>query len=148
MRIFAKLSLVTFGAVCVLGAASAMAAAPSCTTVVLNQEFIKSYPQAPAACQGVVTTQGVNKLHFIARVLDSSKDSVRLEFLNVRKDPVSNGKHMSFKPPAGMSVSVDGKKIKGADLKKGDVLDFWVPEKVLGFYADPESTELIQLALH
>ena len=129
--------------------ASAVLAAdmPTCTTIVLDQQFLKAYPEAPAACQGVAVKNGINKVHYQAKVTDISKDVVTLTFLNAYKDPVTNGRPLKFTPPKELELSVNGKKERASDLKKGDVLDFWVPEKMVGFNANPDSTDLIKFIL-
>lgn len=87
-------------------------------------------------------------MHFTARVTDVERNTVKLEFLNVRKDPIAGSKELVFSPPADLDLTVNGRKVKASSLKEGDVLEFWVPENLLGFNADPESTALIELALN
>lgn len=149
MKNMTELSLAFIAVTVALGAGQAVAATPEphCVSVVYNQEFIKNYPQAPAACQEVVTHNGVKKLHFKARVTDVSNDAVTLTFLNVHDDPVTDGRPLVFTPPAGVDVTVNGEKVKASQLKEGDVLDFWVPENMLGFHADPEASNLINFSL-
>lgn len=143
---FTLVALATCGAI----AATAVPAAetPTCTTIVLAQEFLKNYPNAPAACQGVAVKDGKVKVHYQAVVTDTSKEAVSLTFLNAYKQPLASTRTLKFTPPKDLSVMVEGKKIKATQLKKGDVLDFWMPEKMVGFHADPESTELISFILN
>src|SRR5512139_623306 len=114
-----KITKITVAAALAVGSLAAVPAlageAAPCTTVVYHQDFIKAYPYAPAACQDVVTKDGTRKIHFIARVTEVSKDSVKVVFLNVAGNPIdthTGRKDLTFTAAPGANLSVNGKKIK------------------------------------
>jgi hypothetical protein len=151
MKSMAKLSIAAMAAVSTLGAAQAGAgeastASSRCVGVVFNQEFIGNFPQAPAACQDVVERNGTKKIHFQARVAQTSRDGVTLDFMNAFGNPLP-GKPLAFNPPPDLDLTVNGNRVKASQLKRGDVLDFWVPENMLGFHASPEANDLISFTL-
>ena len=150
MKSMAKLSIAAM-ATMTLGAQAnagepASTASSRCVGVVFNQEFIGNFPQAPAACQDVVERNGTKKIHFQARVAQTSRNGVTLDFMNAFGNPLP-GKPLAFNPPPDLNLTVNGKRTKASDLKRGDVLDFWVPENMLGFTASPEANDLISFSL-
>lgn len=150
-----KISKVSLAAALALGAVASVpsfaAEASPCTSVVYHQDFIKAYPYAPAACQAVVDKGGVKKIHFIARVSEVNKDSVKVVFLNVAGNPIdthTGRKDLTFTAAPNANLSVNGKKIKVGELKKGDKLDFWIPENRVGLYTDAEADMLSTISLN
>jgi len=123
-----------------MGAAPAMAAhpaKPTCMDIKWNPELLKSFPRAPAACQGVVERNGKMYARFTAKVTAVGSDTVTVRFLNVAGDP---GREVTLKPGPDASVTMGGTEVKYAKLQKDDVLTFWVPEMQVGVIADPDST--------
>jgi hypothetical protein len=131
-----------------LAFASAQAAAPGagCSNFTFNADFLKAYPRAPAACQEVVTRDGVKVVRFSAQVSRAAKDHFQLAFLNAVGQPLS-GSNITLIPQAGQTVEVNGKAIPIADLRRGDKLDFWVPENAAGAYLDRSSKALTTIVL-
>ncbi len=131
-----------------LAFASAHAAAPGagCSNFTFNADFLKAYPRAPAACQEVVTRDGVKVVRFSAQVSRAAKDQIQLAFLNAVGQPLS-GSNITLKPQPGQTVEVNGKMIPFADLRRGDKLDFWVPENTAGAYLDRTSKALTTIVL-
>lgn len=131
--------------------ASAHAQAPSrpgagCNNFVFNAEFLKAYPRAPAACQEVVMRDGAKVVHFTAEVRKAAADHIQLAFLNAVGRPL-DGSSMTLIPRAGQTVEVNGKVIPITDVRRGDKLDFWVPENAVGAYLDRSSKALTTIVL-
>jgi len=96
-----------------------------CTEVKYSSEFLKKYPDAPAACIEAVEKGGKHYAKFTARVFLNSAERTTVELLNVRGDGLST---FSFKPAADAGVIIGDKKVKFTDLKKGEKISFWVSE--------------------
>jgi hypothetical protein len=147
-----KLIRVSLAASAVLGlmaafpAVSGEAAIP-CSAVTFHQDFIRAYPNAPAACRGVTEKNGTKMVHFVATVADTSGGKVRLNFLNVRNQPIANSQPLTFTPNPAINLTVNGKPKAVKDLKRGDMLDFWVPEGRLGIITDPSSDAVTAISL-
>lgn len=137
---------VVLGVLVAVPAVSGEAALP-CSAVTFHQDFLRAYPNAPAACRGVVEKSGAKRVHFVARVSDNTAGKVSLQFLNARNEPLSNSNSLVFTPRPDLNLSVNGKPKKVSELKRGDVLDFWVPEGRLGIITDPTSDALHDLSL-
>jgi hypothetical protein len=132
-----------------LAMASAQAAdrpGAGCTNFTFNAEFLKAYPRAPAACQEVVTRDGVKVVRFSAEVRKAAKDHFQIAFLNAVGRPLDSTT-LTLIPQAGQTVEVNGKSIPIADLRRGDKLDFWVPENSAGAFLDRNSKALNTIVL-
>jgi hypothetical protein len=110
----------------------------ACSEVKYSSEFLKKYPDAPAACIEAVEKEGKRYAKFQARVYLNSADRTTVELLNTRGDPLST---FSFKPGPDAAVEIDGKKTKFTDLKKGEKISFYVSEDRLAASEQPGSTE-------
>ncbi len=145
-----KLSVVVAVSCLAAGAAHAQGA-PSrpgqgCNNFVFNADFLKAYPRAPAACQEVVTRDGSKVVRFSAEVRRVQADHFQIAFLNAVGRPL-DGTTLTFIPRAGQTVEVNGKVIPMSDLKRGDKIDFWVPENAAGAYLDRSSKALSTIVL-
>lgn len=137
----------------VLLAASAPAGAASgtvgagCSDIRFDPAFLQAYPRAPAACQEVVTKNGKKLVRCSAQVSKVEKDHFQLHFLNAVGKPIEPVQTLTLLPQAGQKVRVNGKDVPYAELRKGDKVDFWVPEKSVGAYTDPNATALTTIVV-
>ncbi len=121
-----------------LGAAAARAehpAGPTCMDITWNEQLLKSFPRAPAACQEVVVRNGKKFARFEAQVTAVRSDTVSVRFLNVGGDP---GREITLKPGPDARVKIGGKRVEYSKLQKDDKLTFWVPEREVGVVSDPD----------
>jgi hypothetical protein len=109
-----------------------------CAEMKYSSEFLAKYPQSPAACLEARDHDGKRYAKFNARVFLNSADRTTVELLNVKGDRLST---FSFKPAPDAGVSIDGKKVKFTDLKKGETISFWVSEDRMTASELPGSTE-------
>lgn len=110
----------------------------ACTEVKYSTEFLAKFPNSPAAClEAREQANGKRYAKFNARIYLNSADRTTVELLNVKGDRLST---FSIKPAADAGVMIDGKKVKFTDLKKGDVISFWVSEDRLSTSDMPEDT--------
>ena len=110
----------------------------SCGEVKYSQAFLKRYPKAPAACLEGRVANGVKYAKFDAEVYLNG-DVTTVNALNVAGDTAFT---FSFKAAPGAKVLMkDGKSKAVTDLKKGEVITFWVPENTIEAHALPSATE-------
>lgn len=110
----------------------------ACSEVKYSSEFLKKYPDAPAACIEAVEKGGKRYAKFNARVYLNSKDRTTVELLNTKGDRLST---FSFKPSAEGGVHINDKLVKFHDMKPGEKLSFWVSEDRLTASELPGSTD-------
>ncbi len=110
----------------------------SCTEFTYSATFLSRYPKAPAACQEGRVVNGVKYAKFNAKVYLTSPDFITVQLLNVAGDMITT---FSFKPAPGAQIVVNGKPEGFADLKAGDAITFWLPEKSLKARALPGPTK-------
>ena len=110
----------------------------ACSEVKYSSEFLKKYPDAPAACIEAVEKNGKRYAKFKARVYLNSKDRTTVELLNTRGDRLST---FSFKPSADGGVHIDDKLVKFHDLKPGEKISFYVSEDRLTASEMPGDTQ-------
>ena len=100
----------------------------SCSEVKYSSEFLKKYPDAPAACVEAIEKNGTRYAKFKARVYLNSKDRTTVTLLSPKGEDLST---FSFKPSAEGGVHVNDKLIKFHDLKPGEKISFYVSENRL-----------------
>lgn len=111
---------------------------------VYSQEFLQRYPNAGAACREVVMKGGEKWARFDANVLGVKGEEVTATFTSSHDLPLAT---VTFVATPDARVNMNGRDIKFTELKKGDNLSFWMPEKRVGFYAAPGASEAKRLAV-
>lgn len=106
----------------------------ACSDLVYSQQFLKTYPKAPAACQEARVYGGKKYAKFDGKVFIPGADVVTIQFFNVSGDPLTT---VSLKPSPSAKVIVDGKTKTIAQLNKGDPITIWVSEKRFAAYTSP-----------
>lgn len=97
----------------------------SCSDVSWSKAVLAQYPRIAEACQGVVQRDGKYYVKFsgdVREVADRGR-SLTVDF--------KNGERVTLSPPDEMSVDVNGKEIAVGDLRRGDRLNFYVPQSRL-----------------
>jgi hypothetical protein len=105
----------------------AVAQAPNnpCSALHWSEKFLEMYPRAALACQDVVVRDGVKYAKFEGNVLKVEKNAVEVEVHNVAKTAVGSALwHTTPDQP----MNIGGKEAMAKDLKKGDLLTFYVAE--------------------
>ena len=118
-----------------------------CSAVTFHQDFLKQYPNAPAACRDVVTKNDKKLVRFTGSVQEVKGETVTLRFLNVRDEAIASSKDLTFTPRSDLKVSVNGQKTAVKDLKKGDVLNIYIPEGTNGVVTDPEDATVTAITV-
>ncbi len=109
-----------------------------CSALHFSDEFLKKYPDAPAACIEAREYNGKRYAKFNAKVYLNSADRTTVTL----QDPA--GKDLStfsFRPAPGAAVKINGKPTKFTDLKTGETISFWVSEDRMTASALPSSTD-------
>ena len=110
----------------------------SCNDLHYSSEFLQRYPKAPAACIEARVANGEKYAKFNAKVyLVKLPDFITIEWLDVAGMPTST---FSLKPPPGEQIVVNGKSMPISEVKPGDTITLWIPEKRFEARALPAST--------
>ena len=114
------------------------------SNMVFSKEFLTRYPNAGAACREVRVQDGQKWARFDANVVRVRGNRITASFVDRYNNPLNT---ITFDAASDARVTVNGRTMKYSDLKRGDKLTFWVPEKQAGFYAEPGASESTQLAV-
>jgi hypothetical protein len=110
-----------------------------CDSVNFGQEVLAKLPNAQKLCRGVTERNGGIYVKYVGKVVATSPESTTIEFLDKDNKPVSRA---TFKPGEGQMASVDGKKMKYSDVKKGTELHFYIENKRWGLFGEPNDTAM------
>ena len=110
----------------------------SCNDIHYSSAFLEKYPKAPAACLEGRLAHGEKWAKFNAKVyLVSLPDFVTVEMLDVAGLAVTT---FSLKPSPTEKVVVNGQGVPFSQVKPGDVITLWFPEKRFEARAMPTAT--------
>ena len=116
-----------------LGAAGIGAA--DCAEVAWNRELLVQYPRIAEGCQEVIISNGEKWARFEANLVRADRDgSVTLEF-NDRQGRSMD--ELTLMPAADQRVRVDGREYEFAQLTRGQLLNFYVPEGIFAVAVEP-----------
>lgn len=110
----------------------------ACTELRYSTEFLDKFPNAPAACLEAREQDGRRFAKFNARVFLNSADRTTVELLNVRGTRLST---FSFRPAPDARVLIGSERKKFTDLRRGEIITFWVSEDRLTSSEQPGATE-------
>lgn len=110
----------------------------SCNDIHYSSAFLEKYPKAPAACLEGRLAHGEKWAKFNAKVyLVKLPDFVTVEMLDVAGLAVTT---FSLKPSPTEQVVVNGQGVPFSQVKPGDVITLWFPEKRFEAKAVPVAT--------
>jgi hypothetical protein len=109
-----------------------------CSDFKWSEAFLAKYPKAPAACLDGRVYKGQRYGKFEAKVYISDPAFMTVQILNKAGDMVTT---FSFKPGPNQHVLVNGEEKAFHDLKVGEKITIWVPEKRLQAAELPGSTK-------
>lgn len=93
-----------------------------CSGVQWSKEALATYPNLKAACQAVEERDGRTFVRFQGTV---ERNNNRGQELDVR---IKGGDTVSLTPPEGMSIYMNDRKTPVSQLRRGDELNFYIPE--------------------
>ncbi len=133
-----KLSVI-LAALLVVPAIALAADDVGCQSVNFGADVLAKFPNAVRACREVKEKDGTVYARYVAKVVDNDKGTITVIFED------KDGKGVSkavLAPTADQGLSVGGKDTKYSSLKKGDVIDMWVPHSRFGLYGTPGGPKL------
>ena len=130
-----KRSILILSAVALAASAASLAQSPTdraftatgtrCEDVTWSRESLAQYPRIANACQSVTQQNGKSYVKFSGEV---RKVGDRGRTLTVA---FKDGDQVTLSPPENLSIYIDGKATPVRDLRRGDVLNFYVPQDQL-----------------
>ena len=109
--------------------------AASCKAMNWNSELVGTYPWVSEACRAVVVVNGEKWARFQGNFKRSNNDgSFDTEFVS-RSD--RNLGTVTMTPEPGQRVHLENRDVRFSDLKRDQVLSFYVPEGAMGFALEP-----------
>jgi hypothetical protein len=108
-----------------------------CSAFKFSAAILEKYPSAPASCLGGVVYKGEKYAKFNGKVFLPMTDRITLEILNTAGQTTDT---FSYKPAPTQVVMVNGKAEQYKDLRKGEIITFWIPESRLDVKETPAST--------
>lgn len=109
-----------------------------CSDLHFSEEFLKKYPEAPAACVDAREYQGKRYAKFKARVYLNSEDRTTVTLLDKAGKDLQT---FSFRPGPNATIRMNGKDTKVTNYRPGEVISFWVSEDRMTASALPASSE-------
>ncbi|MCU0976783.1 MAG: hypothetical protein MUC71_10815 [Steroidobacteraceae bacterium] len=106
----------------------------SCYQLRYSDEILDRYPMAPAICEEVVVKDGVRYARMDGTVVGRDKDVITVGFKNVFGTKVMD---LAVQPAPDSTLTMNGKEIKWAGVKRGDSITFYLPERAFGFVTSP-----------
>jgi hypothetical protein len=119
--------------------------AASCKEVNWHQEFVTNYPWASEACRSVILVNGQKWARFEGEFQGlNDNGSFDTEFTSRSNRDLGR---VTLMPEAGQRVRLDNEEVPFADLDRGQILSFYVPEGAIGFAVEPgvPSTQYVKV---
>ena len=145
MKTAANLTALLLVAAPLVGAATDQPKLNCVKDITYNPKFLQDYPNAPAACREVVMKDGQKWARFEAHVVKVNGKNVTADVKDAYDNTISTVTFTSASP--NERVLVDGSPTAYSSLQKGQILTFWVPDNVMGFYATPTASKATKLAV-
>ncbi len=109
--------------------------AASCNDVNWNTRLLGDYPWVSRACHEVVDAEGARWARFEADFAQVNSDgTITADFRGPQGQRAGS---VQLQPGDGQTVSLDGRPYEFSELRRGQSLNFYVPEGVYGFTSEP-----------
>ena len=109
-----------------------------CSELHFSDEFLKKYPEAPAACVEAREYQGKRYAKFKAKVYLNSADRTTVTLQSKEGKDLTT---FSFRPGPNATMRLNGKPTKVTEFRPGETISFWVSEDRMTASAMPASSE-------
>lgn len=107
----------------------------SCEEVDWHRDIVRDYPWVSNACHEAMIVDGERWARFEAEFQRMNRDGTITS--NFRNDRGRSLGSVNLKPGPDQQVLLDGDPTSFSDLRRGQVLNFYVPEGVYGFTTQP-----------
>ncbi|NEZ05016.1 hypothetical protein G4Y73_12730 [Wenzhouxiangella sp. XN201] len=111
----------------------------SCEEVDWHRDILRDYPWVSNACHEAVVVDGEKWARFEAEFQRLNRDGTIVS--NFKNDRGRSLGSVSLKPGPNQRVLLDGEPTRFSDLRRGQMLNFYVPEGVYGFTTEPGATD-------
>ena len=109
-----------------------------CSALKFSDEFLKKYPDAPAACIEAREYNGKRYAKFNAKVYLNSADRTTVTLQSPAGKDLST---FSFRPGPNAMIRSGGKATKVTEFRQGETITFWVSEDRMAATSLPGSSE-------
>lgn len=107
----------------------------SCEDVDWHRDLLRDYPWVVAACQEAVIVDGQKWARFEAEFQELHRDgAITSDFRNDRGRSLGSVRLM---PGENQRVLLDGRPYRFSELKRGQILNFYVPDDIYAFTTVP-----------
>lgn len=106
----------------------------TCYDMKYSLDFLNAYPQAPAICEEVKEVDGVKYARMDATVVGKKDNYTVVAFKDVFGNKLTK---LQIDAVPGSTVMLGDKETEWKNLKMGDRLSFWLPERSLTVVAQP-----------
>ena len=117
----------------------------SCNDIEWHRDMLRDYPWVADACHEAVTVDGQKWARLEAEFQTFSGDGVLSS--NFRDDRGRSLGSIDLMPDSDQRVLLDGRPRKFSELRRGQVLNFYVPQGGYSFATEPAATPAAQLRL-
>ena len=114
----------------------------ACGDIRFTGPVLSQFPEAPAACLGVVTREGRQFARFRGEIVSVSGQQVRARF---ELPGGGYSQTFAFTPDSNASVTIRGQRYRFRDLSRGQELDIYLPPDRWEFNV-PEEPDFAQSA--
>lgn len=115
-------------------AADELPKSATCFELRYSAEILDRYPMAPAICEEVVEKDGVKYARMEGVVTGRDKDVVNIGFKNVFGTKVMD---LGIQPAPDSTLTINGRETKWSAVKRGDTVNFYLPERAFHFVSSP-----------
>jgi len=109
----------------------------ACSDFKFSKAVLDKVPQAQSACLDGRVYKGQKYAKYQGKVYLPMTDRITLEILDSAGNTVNT---FSYKPAPTQVVMVNGQPEQYKDLRKGEIITFWIPESRLDVRETPAST--------
>ena len=117
----------------------------SCTEVDWHRDMLRDYPWVADACHEAIVVDGKKWARFEAEFQQLNRDgTIDSNFKNDRGRSLGS---VSLQPASDQRVLLDGRSTRFSELRRGQVLNFYVPDGEYTFTTEPgaPATEQVQI---
>jgi hypothetical protein len=110
----------------------------ACGDIEFGSAINSRFPNAANACLDVVTRDGEQYAHFIARIVRVRGNEVEAEF---KYPDGTYGRTVAFSPSTDARVRIQGRTYRYRDLSRGQELDVYLPPNLWAFAVADDPSE-------
>src|SRR5688572_27522315 len=98
----------------------------TCNEITWEANLLRLYPRIGLACQEVFFSEGLKLARFEADFVRLDRDGLTLDFNNRQHGTLER---ITLRPAANQRATIDGRTSRMTELKSGDRLNVYLPER-------------------